>query len=137
MLRSIRNSDYRDYINLLYHLNHYMENISYNHFKNLIAEENSIIKVIEINNKVVAVSKLRIVNDIGEIAFVVVLPNYRRNGYAKSLISYLIQLSRDRNLKQVDLYSPHDMIQFYLKLGFITEKVVPLPLYIRMSFKVF
>lgn len=54
----------------------------------------------------------------GTLLNVFTYPQYRRLGYAKSLIEEVIRLAKERNVSLIDLIATPDGIELYKKLGF-------------------
>ena len=123
------NKNYLDLLNQLSLLNKH--NIPYNDF-NLFIEEldkNHIIKVIELNNKIVASGTLYIENKIihnlgkvGHIEDIIVDINIRGKSLGKQIVKHLIHLSENNGCYKTILNCNENNINFYEKCGLIKKE---------------
>jgi predicted GNAT family N-acyltransferase len=56
--------------------------------------------------------------NIGRIGRMAVLPNYRRRGIGRQLLSTLLELSKSHGITQLELHSQLSAIPFYEQSGF-------------------
>jgi glucosamine-phosphate N-acetyltransferase len=124
------NKNYLDLLNQLSLLN--KKNILYNDFNNFIEElnnKNHIIKVIELNNKIVASGTLYIENKIihnlgkvGHIEDIIVDINIRGKSLGKQIVKHLIHLSENNGCYKTILNCNENNINFYEKCGLIKKE---------------
>ena len=59
--------------------------------------------------------------NIGRIGRMAVLPNYRRQGIGRQLLSTLLELSKSQGITQLELHAQLSAIAFYEQFGFIAQ----------------
>jgi len=124
-IRYIQPNDYnKGYLDLLYQLSQYKSNINYDDFKSYIDQnKNMIIKVIEVDNKIIGAGSLFILNKIhcnpiGQIEDVVIDQNFRIQGFGKLIISNLVKEANIYNCYKIILNSHSENYKFYKSCGF-------------------
>lgn len=143
-IRSIQKNDFNlGYLNLLKQLSLINENkISFDNFKNFIEilNDNHIIKVIEIDNKIVATGTLFIENKIlhdfgkvGHIEDIVVDKSIRGRSLGKQIVEHLIELADEKKCYKVILNCNKNNIKFYEKCGFIKKEYEMVKYFINHS----
>lgn len=71
------------------------------------------------NDKVIGSARLRELSaEMGSIAYVSVLPDFRNQGIGTQLIKELIETAKQKNLKYLRLMTRISALEFYKKLGF-------------------
>jgi glucosamine-phosphate N-acetyltransferase len=132
-IRNLQSDDYnKNYLDLLNQLSVInKDNISYNDFKLFIEElnKNHIIKVIELNNKIVASGTLYIENKmihnlgkVGHIEDIIVDINIRGKSLGKQIVKHLIYLSENNGCYKTILNCNENNINFYEKCGLIQKE---------------
>ena len=132
-IRNLHKNDYYlNYLDLLSQLSVVnKDNISSNEFNSFIEElkDNHIIKVIELNNKIVASGTLYIENKIihnfgkvGHIEDIVININFRGKSLGKQIVQNLIDLSEKNKCYKVILNCNESNINFYERCGFIKKE---------------
>ena len=128
-IRSLQPNDYYlNYISLLNQLS-IIDNtkISYNKFENFIQNlaKNHIIKVININNKIIATGTLYIeqkiihyFGQVGHIEDIVISRKYRKRGLGKAIVQHLMKLSEAFGCYKCILNCGRDKVGFYIKNSF-------------------
>ena len=58
---------------------------------------------------------------IGRIGRMAVLPDYRRQGIGRQLLSTLLELSKSQGITQLELHAQLSAIAFYEQFGFIAQ----------------
>ena len=124
----IRSIDVRDfhkqYIELLNQLS--KTDFTYDQFKEFLnlKSDNLYIKVIEINNKIIATGTLivenKLIHDIskaGHIEDIIIDKEYRGKGYGMMIIKHLIELSKEVGCYKVILNCKDELVGFYDKCG--------------------
>lgn len=124
------NNNYLDLLNQLTDVN--KDEISFNEFKLFLdnLDNSHIIKVIELNNKIVASGTLLIENKIihkfgkvGHIEDIVVDENERGLGLGKKIIDHLTKLAKDAGCYKSILNCNESNIKFYEKCGYNKKEV--------------
>lgn len=132
-IRNLHKNDYYlNYLDLLSQLSVVnKDNISSNEFNSFIEElkDNHIIKVIELNNKIVASGTLYIENKIihnfgkvGHIEDIVIDINFRGKSLGIQIVQNLIDLSKKNKCYKIILNCNESNINFYKKCGFIQKE---------------
>jgi glucosamine-phosphate N-acetyltransferase len=132
-IRNLQKNDYYlNYLDLLSQLTLVNKhNILFNKFKYFVEElkENHIIRVIELNNKIVASGTLYIENKIihefgkvGHIEDVVIDISIRGKKLGKKIVQNLIDLSEKNGCYKVILNCNENNIKFYEKCGLIQKE---------------
>ncbi len=92
---------------------------SYNAFKNEFNNPASFIFIAELDNKIIAYLVVRIVLDEMEILKILVKPEYRKRGIAKSLLNKALKLAQELNLNIIYLeVSKKNTVAFSLYKNF-------------------
>lgn len=74
------------------------------------------------DRQIIGSARLRLLSpEIGSIAYVAVLPEFRNQGIGTSLMEKLIFIATEKNLQTLRLMARKDAINFYKRLGFVTE----------------
>ena len=82
-------------------------------------ENESIHRVVKIDNQIIGVGRLHFVDDNNaQIRYMAVEDNFRASGVGKLIVDEFIKISENRNTKKIILYSRESVIDFYKKLGF-------------------
>jgi len=132
-IRSLQSNDYYlNYINLLNQLSIIDDTkISYNKFEIFIQNltKKHIIKVIEINNQIVATGTLyieqKIIHEfghVGHIEDIVVDSNFRGMRLGKKIVCHLINLAKEKGCYKVILNCNENNVRFYEKCGLIRKE---------------
>lgn len=69
-------------------------------------------------NEAVGAGRFRDIDGYGKIERICVLPEYRKSGTGKLLMTEIIEYARDKQFTKVKLNSQNHAIPFYEKLGF-------------------
>ncbi len=74
------------------------------------------------DRQIIGSARLRLLSpEIGSIAYVAVLPEFRNQGIGTSLMEKLIFIATEKNLQTLRLMARKDAINFYKRLGFLPE----------------
>lgn len=74
------------------------------------------------DNQIIGSARLRLLSlDIGSIAYVAVLPEFRNQGIGTKLMEKLIETASEKNLHTLRLMARISAINFYARLGFVRE----------------
>jgi glucosamine-phosphate N-acetyltransferase len=133
-IRNIQINDfYLDYLNLLKQLSILNEKeISFKDFNNFCnnLNDNHLIKVIELNDKIIASGTLLIETKIlhnfgkvGHIEDIVVDENVRGMNIGKKIVEYLIDLAYKKGCYKVILNCNENNSKFYEKCGFKKKEI--------------
>lgn len=125
---NIRKLDEKDYIEYLRLINIFREtNFTEQQFKetlNKINNNNSIIYIIELNNKLIGTGTIlfehKFIHNISKIAHIedICIDNsYRSKGLGKLLIDYLIKCAEENGCYKVTLYCDDKLEKFYSSCG--------------------
>jgi len=137
MIRELKKEDYyKSYLDLINYFTKYPRKYSYEEFVNIFNNiNNSIILVIEKDDKIIGTAKLLIEQKfhnnfakMGHIEDVVILEEYRGSGYGSLLMEKLIELGKEKNCYKIVLNCNKENIDYYKKLGFM-EKGLEMSLY--------
>ena len=72
------------------------------------------------NDRVIGSARLReLSEELGSIAYVSVLPEFRNQGIGTKLIEKLIEKAKEKNLKHLRLMTRLTALDFYKRLGFL------------------
>lgn len=72
------------------------------------------------NDRVIGSARLReLSEELGSIAYVSVLPEFRNQGIGTKLIEKLIEKAKEKNLKRLRLMTRLTALDFYKRLGFL------------------
>ena len=72
------------------------------------------------NGRVIGSARLReLSEELGSIAYVSVLPEFRNQGIGTKLIEKLIEKAKEKNLKRLRLMTRLTALDFYKRLGFL------------------
>jgi len=85
--------------------------------------ENGVSKVdvVKKDNQIVGFSQYEIENNVGELKFLVILPEYKNQGYGKLLIERALKYFESQQVKRIDIrvvYGNDNAKMFYEKYGF-------------------
>jgi len=137
MLRNLKKEDYhKGFLDLINYFTKEPNNFTYEEFSKFFDKINdSIILVIEEDNKIIGTAKLLIeqkfhnnFSKMGHIEDVVILKEYREKGYGTLLMKELIKISKENNCYKIILNCNTENIDYYKKMGFI-EKGIEMSLY--------
>jgi len=81
----------------------------------------SIVDSIKINNKIIGFSQYKIEDNIGELKYLAILPEYRNKGYGKLLMDRIMKYFENKKIKRIDIrvvYGNDEAKRFYEKFGF-------------------
>ena len=132
MIRKLELEDYNkgleELLNFL-HVNNNLDKEKFIKFYNeLELNNNSLILVKEIDNKIVAIGTLlfdnKLIHNFGVAAYIqdiIVHKNYRGRGYGREIIDYLKNEAINRKCYKILLNCSDDIIEFYKKNGFIRK----------------
>ena len=85
------------------------------------------IDVVKNNNRIIGFTQYAIKNSIGELKYLVMLPEYKNQGYGKLLIERAINYFKTKQIKRIDLgvvYRNDNAKIFYEKYGFKTSALI-------------
>lgn len=125
IIRKLNENDYIEYLDLIneFRPSKFTEDQFRNTLK--IINLNSDIFVIELNTKLIATATIifehKFIHNISkysQIEDVCVKAEFRKNGYGKILINYLIEVSKKNNCKKINLVCNNDIIKFYESCNF-------------------
>jgi glucosamine-phosphate N-acetyltransferase len=125
IIRKLTENDYIEYLELINEFR--PSQFTEDQFKNTlkIINLNSDIFVIELNTKLIATATIifehKFIHNISkysQIEDVCVKAEFRKNGYGKILINYLIEVSKNNNCKKINLVCNNDIIKFYESCNF-------------------
>lgn len=73
-------------------------------------------------NKIIGSARLRQLSaELGSIAYVAVLSEFRSQGLGTKLIKKLIEIAQEKNLKSLRLMARINTLSFYNRIGFLEE----------------
>jgi len=81
----------------------------------------SIVDIIKINDRIIGFSQYTIEQNIGELEYLVILPEYRNKGYGKLLMDRAMKYFENKTIKRIDIrivYGNDNAKRFYEKYGF-------------------
>ena len=125
IIRKLTEADYIEYLELIneFRPSKFTEDQFRNTLK--IINLNSDIFVIELNTKLIATATIifehKFIHNISkysQIEDVCVKAEFRKNGYGKILINYLIEVSKNNKCKKINLVCNNDIIKFYESCNF-------------------
>ena len=125
--RELYKSDYEEYIKLITEFRPVNNHITKETFENIydIIFKNSIIFVIEIDNKLVASGKLLIEQKFihnlakyGYIEDIIVSKENRNNGLGKKIVKYIVDYCKENKFYKITLTCDEKLINFYKKNNF-------------------
>ena len=79
------------------------------------------VDVVMENHKIIGFSQYTIQDNIGELEYLVILPEYRNCGYGKMIMDKVIEYFKTHQVKRIDIrivYGNDDAKGFYEKYGF-------------------
>lgn len=127
IIRILKKSDFKQYLFLINNFRKIGSDINKVTFDKIYDNifKNSIIFVIEIDNNIVATSKLiieqKFIHNLakyGYIEDVIVSEKYRNNGFGTKIIKYIIDYCKKNNFFKITLTCNKDLIKFYEKNNF-------------------
>jgi len=127
IFRELNKTDYEDYIKLINEFRPVNNHISKETFENIydIIFKNSIIFVIEIDNKLVASGKLLIEQKFihnlakyGYIEDIIVSKENRNNGLGKKIVKYIVDYCKINKFYKITLTCDEKLVNFYKKNNF-------------------
>ena len=130
VIREIRNSDYKNYLDIMFEFTNYKYDISEQEFNKHIYNMNMFnlkqIMVLELDDNIIGVGtifKLEKLhnNPIGQIEDVIITENYRGNGFGRLIIDKLIDIGLNEfKCYKIILNCLDKNVEFYRKCGFET-----------------
>lgn len=129
IIRNIEKDDFnRGYLELLFELSNFKSTITQEEFNDYIENKKCIIKVVEIENKIIAAGSLFIMsklhcNPFGQIEDVVVKKEYRKSGLGKQIVEILTETGKNLGCYKIVLNSLEHNIEFYNKCGFLQSGI--------------
>jgi glucosamine-phosphate N-acetyltransferase len=127
IIRQLIKNDYLEYIELINKFRPIGIDITLEKYEEIYNEifKNSIIFVIEYNNKLIATAKLIIEQKFihklakyGYIEDVIVDENYRKQNIGKDIIKYIVDYCKNNNFFKITLSCNKSLINFYEKNNF-------------------
>ena len=127
IFRKLYKSDYEEYIKLITEFRPVNNHITKETFENIydIIFKNSIIFVIEIDNKLVASGKLLIEQKFihnlakyGYIEDIIVSKENRNNGLGKKIVKYIVDYCKENKFYKITLTCDEKLVNFYKKNNF-------------------
>lgn len=129
-IRPLELADYENYLNLLEELTivHSDNPITFEDFSKQFANIKSNIYVIIIDNKIIGSGSIFIepkfvhnLSSVGHIEDIVITKEYRKYGYGKILVDYLVSIGKSHNVYKIILNCNDHNILFYNKCGFVKK----------------
>jgi glucosamine-phosphate N-acetyltransferase len=126
-IRKLRREDYKQYVELMNDFRPINMEISKEKFNELydIIFKNSIIFVIEIEQKIIAATTLiidqKFIHNLakyGHIEDVIVDSKYRKQGFGKKIINHVVNYCKTHNFYKITLTCNEKLIHFYEKNDF-------------------
>lgn len=77
--------------------------------------------LVHYDNQAVGTGRLRVVDGIGKLERICILPNYRKYGLGKQIIDKLEELAKEKQLTKVKLHGQTQAEGFYRKLSYQTS----------------
>jgi predicted GNAT family N-acyltransferase len=68
---------------------------------------------------IIGVGRLTMVGDEGQIAWLAVLPQYRRSGAGRAMMEHLLRIAREKRSNRVSLNAQTHALAFYTAFGFV------------------
>jgi len=127
IIRQLTKDDYIEYIGLINKFRPIGIDITLEKYEEIYNEilKNSIIFIIEYNNKLIATAKLIIEQKFihklakyGYIEDVIVDENYRKQNIGKNIIKYIVDYCKTNNFFKITLSCNKSLINFYEKNNF-------------------
>lgn len=127
LIRNLEKNDFKDYIKLVNEFRPIGIEINKETFENIydIIMKNSIIYVVEVDNKIIGAATLIIEQKFihklakyGHIEDVIINKNYRNNNYGTKLIKHIIDYCIKHNFFKITLNCKEEFINFYKKNNF-------------------
>jgi len=127
IIRQLSKDDYLEYIELINKFRPIGTDITLEKYEEIYDEifKNSIIFIIEYNNKLIATAKLIIEQKFihklakyGYIEDVIVDENYRKQNIGKDIIKYIVDYCKNNNFFKITLSCNKNLINFYEKNNF-------------------
>jgi len=127
IIRQLTKDDYIEYIGLINNFRPIGIDITLEKYEEIYNEifKNSIIFIIEYNNKLIATAKLIIEQKFihklakyGYIEDVIVDENYRKQNIGKNIIKYIVDYCKTNNFFKITLSCNKSLINFYEKNNF-------------------
>ena len=127
IIRQLTKHDYIEYIGLINKFRPIGIDITIEKYEEIYNEifKNSIIFIIEYNNKLIATAKLIIEQKFihklakyGYIEDVIVDENYRKKNIGKNIIKYIVDYCKNNNFFKITLSCNKHLINFYEKNNF-------------------
>ena len=87
--------------------------------------KDDLVRVLEINGKIIGVVVLIIKQNSLEIRSLAVLPHFQKMGFGKKLLEYSEKYASQHGIRKISLYTNSalpELIQYYKKQGYIEEK---------------
>lgn len=129
-IRPLELNDYKGYLNLLEELTivHAENPVTFENFTKHFETIKSKIYVIIVDNKIIGSGSIFIepkfvhnLSSVGHIEDIVITKEYRKYGYGKILVEYLIEVGKLYNVYKIILNCNDHNIPFYNKCGFIKK----------------
>jgi glucosamine-phosphate N-acetyltransferase len=127
IIRQLKKDDYLEYIKLINKFRPIGIDITIEKYEEIFNEifKNSIIFVIEYNNKLIATAKLIIEQKFihklakyGYVEDVIVDENYRKQNMGKNIIKYIVDYCKTNKFFKITLSCNKSLINFYEKNNF-------------------
>lgn len=123
-LRELNPNDQESYLELMFEFSNYKKNITQQEFANYLEDKNIKIIVLLVDNKIVGAGSLFILNKlhnnpVAQIEDVIITEKYRKFGFGKIIIDYLVNLGLNEfKCYKVILHCLEKNVGFYEKCGF-------------------
>ena len=127
IFRELNKKDYEEYIRLINEFRPVNNHITKETFESIydIIFKNSIIFIIEIDNKLVASGKLLIEQKFihnlakyGYIEDIIVSKENRNNGLGKKIVKYIVDYCKENKFYKITLTCDEKLVNFYKKNNF-------------------
>ena len=89
-------------------------------FREVLQEQSSRVAVVEKDGRVAGFCKVDMQADKGKLEYLVVLPDFRKQGYGKALMDWGMETLRRQGVKQIEVkvVDGNDAIELYKSYGF-------------------
>ena len=77
-----------------------------------------------IENKPVGTARIRVVDGLGKLERICILPFYRKHGLGKEIVSYLEKVAIEMGINEFKLHGQTQVQHFYEKLGYVKSSEV-------------
>ena len=126
LIREINEDDYGEFLNLISKFREtYFNKKDFLYILKKMKDNNTLIYVYELNNKIIGTVKLIIetkfifnISYVAHIEDIVVCEEYRKKNIGKNLIKHCVNIANKYNCYKIICVCSHDVKNFYLKCDF-------------------